>query len=134
MQTEKDNIIQIKRLSSDSGYFNNVFKKTEKIVSVIFYVLSETKNDSVSDTHIQSIKDRALKTHESSLGTLRLQRHEQHEGLLRFQYDLVALESTLRIAEMAKIIPSDIFTLISEQLDGVQRYINNHYLQKQGFQ
>jgi len=132
MQTEKDNTIQIKRLSSDLDYYNNVFKKTEKIVSVIFYILSETKTTENIETHIQKIKDRALLTHELSLETLTLQTHEQHEGLVRFQYGLVALESTLRIAHMARVIPQDIFLLIVDQLDAVLRYLNNHYLKSEG--
>ncbi|MFT7644998.1 MAG: DNA-binding transcriptional ArsR family regulator [Candidatus Paceibacteria bacterium] len=132
MQTEKDNIIQIKRLSSDTNYYNNVFKKTEKIVSVTFYILSETKTSTGAEMHVQSIKDRALKTHELSLETLTLQPHEQHEGLLRFQYGLVALDSTLRIANMAGVIPKDIFILLADQLDTVLRYINNHFLQNEG--
>ena len=130
MQAEKDNTIQIKRLSSDTNYYNNVFKKTEKIVSVIFSILSETKDTSKIEPHVSCIKDRALKTHELSLETLSLQSFEVHDGLLKFQYGLVALESTLRIAQMAQVIPKDIFMLLSDQLDGVMRYINNHYLQQ----
>lgn len=132
MQTEKDNIIKIKRLSSDTNYYNNVFKKTEKIVSVIFYILSETKVNQSTETHMQIIKDRSLKMHELSLQTLALQTHEQHEGLLSMQYALVALESTLRIAYMARVIPYDVFNLLIEQLDAVLRYINNHFLQAEG--
>lgn len=132
MQVEKDNLIQVKRLSKDNDYYNNVFKKTEKIVSVVFYILSETKTNKKSETHIQSIKDRALKTHELSLDTLSLQPHEVSEGLSQYQYALVALESTLRISTMAKVIPEDIFMLLTDQLDAVLRYINNHYLQKNG--
>lgn len=132
MQTDKDNFIQIKRLSSDSNYYANVFKKTEKIVSVTFYVLSETKRLPNTETHIEIIKDRALKTHELSLETLSLQTHEQREGLLRFQYGLVSLESTLRVAQMAGVIPADIFMLLADQLDAVLRYLNNHYLKENG--
>ncbi len=132
MQLEKDNLIQVKRLSSDDNYYSNVFKKTEKLVSVVFYVLSETKMSPSTETHIQIIKDRALKTHELSLETLMLQRHELHEGLLRFQYGLVALQSTLKIAEVARVIPEDIALLFADQLDAIMRYINNHYLSKEG--
>ena len=132
MQNEKDNTIQIKRLSSNTNYYNNVFKKTEKIVSVTFYILSETKTNTNIETHIQTIRDRALKTHELSLETLTLQPHEQHEGLLHFQYGLVALESTLRVAQTAGVIPQDIFMLLADQIDSVLRYINNHYLQNEG--
>lgn len=132
MQTEKDKTIHLQRLSSDTGYYNNVFKKTEKIVSVTLYIMSETKETKATETHIQTIKDRALKTHELSLETLMLQPHEQSEGISRFQHALVALDSTLRIAHMSKVIPTDIFTLLVDQLDTVLRYINNHYLQNQG--
>lgn len=132
MDTDKDKVIGIKRLSSDSNYYNNVFKKTEKIVSVTFYILSETKDSTRTETHMSAIKDRALKTHERSLETLSLQPHQQREGLTLFQYDLVALESTLRVAQMAGVIPQDIFMLLADQLDAVLRYINNHYLKEEG--
>ncbi|MCA9362409.1 hypothetical protein KC906_03455 [Candidatus Kaiserbacteria bacterium] len=94
--------------------------------------MSETKHSESTETHIQSIKDRSLKTHEYALETLTLQSHEQHEGLLQFQYALVALESTLRIAHMARVIPQDIFVVLTDQLDAVLRYINNHYLKNDG--
>ena len=132
MQTEKDNTIQVKRLSNDEAYFTNVFKRVEKTVSVIFYVLSETKLSPNTETHISIIKDRALKTHELSLETLKLQSHDQHEGLLRLQYELVALMSTLRIAQVSRVIPVDIMRLLEEQLDAILRYLNNHYLTREG--
>ncbi len=132
METEKDNIIRVKRLSNDETYFNNVFKRTEKTVSVIFYILSETKVSHNTETHIQVIKDKALKTHEVSLETLRLQSHDQHEGLLRLQYELVGLLSTLRIAQVARVIPVDIMRLLEDQLDAILRYLSNHYLAREG--
>ena len=129
----KDITITIKRLSSDAEYFNNVFKKTEKIISVIFYILSQTNPPKDSEVQISVLKDRALKTHEESLATLRLQPHAISEGLLSFQYTLVGLESTLRIAEASGIIPQNINQLLFEHLNSVQRYLTNHYLQTEGF-
>jgi DNA-binding transcriptional ArsR family regulator len=132
MPTEKDNIIQIKRLSSDSSYYTSVFKRTEKIVSVIFYILSETKTNTKTEPHIEIIKDRAFKTHELSLQTLSLQPHEQTAGLLNFQYALVSLESTLRVARTAGVISPEIFNLLLEPLDAVLRHLNHHYLKPHG--
>lgn len=127
MVNEKDNLLQIKRLSSDEKYFNNVFKKTEKLVSVTFYILSNTDKKDRSETHLDLIKDKALKTHEMSLKTLTLQSHEQTAGLTTFQYELLAFDSTLRVAEAAGVIPKEVSTLLLDQVDGIQRYINNHY-------
>jgi DNA-binding transcriptional ArsR family regulator len=132
MTPEKDTTIYIKRLSSDTEYFTNVFKKTEKVVSVIFYILSHINQTKDSETHVSVIKDRALKTHEVSLQTLQLQPHEVSEGLLSFQYTLVGLESTIRIAEAASVIPQNIANLLFEQLITIERYLSNHYIKDQG--
>ena len=132
MQSDKDKTIQIKRLSSDTDYFNNVFKKTEKIVSVTLYILSETKCEGPIQSHLDQIKDKAIKTHELSLKTLALRPYELSEGLMDFQYTLVALESGLRVAQMAGVIQQDLFMLLADQLDAVMRYLNNHYLQADG--
>jgi len=132
MQTDKDSRVSIKRLSSDTEYYNNVFKKTEKTVSVIFYILSDTKQTELVKMHLDAIKDRSLKTHELSLETLSLPVHQAEAGLLRFQYALVALDSTIKVAEAARVIPNDVTVLVTEQIDAVMRYINNHYLLNTG--
>ena len=132
MTEQKDKYLQIKRLSDDERYYHYVFKKTEKLVSVILYILSETKTDTRSETHLALIKDRALKTHERSLETLRLQPHERSAGLETLRYELVALDSVLSLAHTARVLPSDIYQLLTEQLDSVARYLSNHYLQPSG--
>lgn len=132
MDIQKDSKIQVKRLSADIEYYNNVFKKTEKIVSAIFYILSKTNSTPDSETHRQTIKDRTLKTHETVLESLSFQTHDQYDGLCRFQHELVALESTVRIAAVAEVVPKAISELLIEQIDGVLRYLNNHYLLHEG--
>jgi DNA-binding transcriptional ArsR family regulator len=130
MDTKKDITLDIKRLSNDSNYYNNVFKKTEKILSVTLYILSETDENKKTLLHTESIKEKALKTQEAALQTLPLQPHEQTNGLVQFQYQLVAFESSLRMAQMSGVLAADIFHLLHDQLDGVHRYINNHYVKK----
>jgi hypothetical protein len=130
---EKDTLIQTKRLSSDERYYTNVFKKTEKLVSVTFYILSHIDKGQSANTHVEKVKEKAFRTHELSLKTLSLQPHEQFEGLLDFQYELLGFESTLRIAQAGGVIPTDILNMLVEQLDTVQRHINNHYTKEQGF-
>ncbi len=128
MDNQKDISLSIQRLSQDSNYFNNVFKKTEKILSVTLYILSEIHEDKKTNIHLETIKDKALKTHSISLETLSLQPQEQTNGLVAFQYQLVGLESSLRMAQMAGVLPVDIFNLLNEQLDTIHRYLNNHYI------
>jgi hypothetical protein len=132
MQTEKDNKIKVTKLANDTNYYNNVFKKTEKILSVILYILSETKETKYNEALVSKIKDKALTTHEISLETLNAQGHEESQAIEQIQHTLVALDSTLRLCRVAGLIADDLHAILSEQLDGVLRYINNHYLSKQG--
>lgn len=133
MDNKKDNSVKIKRLATDIDYYNNVFKKTEKLVSVTFYILSHINKKEDNLDHIQRIKDKALQSHEAALQTLTLQAHETEEGMFHFQYTLVAFESTMRMAEAAGAVPADIATLVYDQIDVIQRYINNHFNTDGGF-
>lgn len=132
MTPEKDTMIQVKRLANETEYFTNVFKRTEKIVSVVFYVLSHINSKKDNEIYVQVLKDRGLKTHEVALGTLRLQTQEAAEGLTTLQYALVDLESTLRVTEAAGVLPQNIAELLFEQLISVQRYLTNNYIKEQG--
>lgn len=132
MAEEKDTILQIKRLSDDQRYYHYVFKKTEKLVSVILYILSETKTDKKTETHLELIKDHAMQTHQESLETLRLQPHERIAGLETFRYTLVALGSVLSVAATARVLPDNLYQILSEQLDSIERYLTNHYLRPDG--
>jgi hypothetical protein len=94
--------------------------------------LSETKETKSTETLITNIKDKTLNTHEISLETLTAQGHEESEAIAKFQHTVVSLDSTLRLARVANLIPEDLYTIVADQLDTVLRYVNNHYLTKQG--
>lgn len=132
MQNYKDNVIDIKRLSDDVEYYNNVFKKVEKIVSVIFYILSytDTKDTPVSMSEI--IKKESFKLHELSLHALHALPGGQTDSIHAVRYQLMVIDSTLRVAEAGRVIAPDLVALVTEQIDVVQRYIGNHYLQTTG--
>ena len=130
--SEKDTTVSIKRLANDEAYFTSVFKKTEKITSVIFYILSHINKSQKDSIHASRIEEKTITVHERSMRTLSYSSSEVSEGLLAFQYELMALDSTLRVAQAAGVISEDILLLIAEQLDSLQRYINNHYTKEEG--
>jgi DNA-binding transcriptional ArsR family regulator len=132
MSEQKDNTISIKRLSEDNDFYTNVFKRTEKLVSVILYVLSHIDTKDNYQDYKNLIKDKSLKTHEVSLRTLMLYAYDAEEGIVHFQHTLLSLDSTLRIAEAAGVLPSDITLMLTEQIDSIFRYLNNHYLKNVG--
>ena len=128
MTPEKDTYIEIKRLSSDNEYFINVFKRVEKLLSVVFYVLSHTESSKNDLDTVSYIKDTAFSVHEVSLDTLKLPLGNAASGLEELQHELTCLLSTLRVGEAAGLIPKNIGVLIYEQVDLAQRYLANHFL------
>lgn len=133
MKDAKSQSISIDRLSHNEDFYLNVFKRIEKTVSVIFYILSYIQEKDSSKVHTERIKDKALHTHEIALGTLQLQTQDAQTGLEDLQYALLQLDSTLRVAVAAHVLPNDLFLVTTEQIDGVQRYLNNHFTKDSGF-
>lgn len=127
----KDTTIEVKRLSQDVEYYNNVFKKTEKIASVIFYILSFKKDDLQDSVLYKSLEQKSFTIHELSLNTLQSVYGDVRE-VAELQQGLVSLMSTLQVATAARVVTEDMTSVIIEQIDAVQRYIANHYLSTKG--
>ncbi len=125
---EKDNIYAIKRLSSNNEYYSNVFKKTERTISVVFYILSYIDKNEHSEFHIKTMSEKAMQVHEASLATLSLYEYEAREKIFPFQQSLVALEGVLRIANAARVLTDEVLTLLLSEVDLVQRYLKNHFM------
>jgi DNA-binding transcriptional ArsR family regulator len=131
MEDKKDISLKQTRLSSDTNYFHNVFKKTEKILSVILYILSESGDSEELKLHKDRIRDKVLRTHEAALETLALRQQERERGLEEFRYRLVGLESSVRMAQLSGALPQNLVDLVIEQIDTVYRYLSNHYQMKE---
>lgn len=127
----KDRTVELKRLSQNVEYYNNVFKKAEKISSVIFYILSFKKDKDSKSLLESSLAEKSFLLHELSLKSLHTT-EGQYDSLYELQQALVSLMSTLQIASAAREIPEQMAQVIVEQIDAVQRYLANHYLNQTG--
>lgn len=120
----KDNTIQdvqFRKLVNNDNYFKNIFKKTEKIVSVIFYILNNIDSDKKSETHISNIASKAHFAHENALRTLEVKLASGKESLEQFAQALVGLDSTLRIAGASGVITRDVMQTVTNEIDIVLR-------------
>ncbi|KXJ99841.1 MAG: hypothetical protein UZ19_OD1000343 [Parcubacteria bacterium OLB19] len=124
---EKDSFYEVKRLSSNNEYYSNVFKKTERMVSVVFYILSYIERNEQTDFHLKNISEKAMRVHESSLATLSLYEYEVKDKIFPFEQSLVALEGMLRIANAARVLNDEVLALLLAEVDLVQRYLRNHF-------
>ena len=125
---DKDNVFAVKRLAANNEYYSNVFKKTEKTVSVVFYILSYIERNDQSEFHIKTLSEKAMSVHEASLATLSLFEYEAKERIFPFQQSLVALEGALRIANAARVLTDEVLALLVGEVDLVQRYLRNHFV------
>lgn len=125
---DKDNVFAVKRLAANNEYYSNVFKKTEKAVSVVFYVMSHIERNEQTEFHLKTMSEKAMQVHEAALATLSLYEYEAKGKIFPFQQSLVALEGTLRIANAARVINDDVLALLLAEVDLVQRYLRNHFV------
>ncbi len=124
---DKENPFGVKRLSANNEYYSNVFKKTERTVSVVFYILSYIERNNQTEFHIKVMSEKAMQVHEASLATLSLYEYEAREKIFPFQQALVALEGAFRIANAARVLNDEVLTLLLTEVDLVQRYLRNHF-------
>lgn len=130
-EIEKDNFNSVKRLSYNPDFYNQVFKRAERISSVIFYILSHINRDKKTEVHAQNLSDKSMRLHEAALASLNLHEFEAKEGLHDLMQALVATESTLKLAVAAQVVRQDVEQIVATEIDAVQRYVSNHYFNEE---
>ncbi len=125
---QTDSLISLKRLATNEDYYNIVFKKTERISSAVFYILSHISISETNRIHHNLLSQKAMSLHEAAIASLNLFPHEIKDGLYDLQHALVALESSLMLSVGARVVSLEMVAPITDELDSVTRYIKNHYL------
>lgn len=125
---EKDNFLSLKKLSANKHYYNEVFKRTERIASVVFYVLSYIDSQQTTQVHHQNLTDKAMRLHEVVISTLNLHEYETKDSLGELVQAVVALESSIRLAAAARFFTTDVERVLTGEIDTLLRVIRNHYV------
>ncbi len=120
-------LIQFNTLSASEDFYNNVFKKTERIVSATFYILSFIESSKTADTLITMLKDRATALHSANLSVLTV-REGDDAALRPLQYELAALESTLTILTGARLFGGGVVATLEDEIDQVLRYLKHRVI------
>tara|TARA_B100000745_G_scaffold96809_1_gene61441 strand:+ start:6501 stop:7199 length:699 start_codon:yes stop_codon:yes gene_type:complete len=114
------------RLIEDQQYYQYVFKKTERIVSVVFYVSQNIKDTSRNKTHLIDIEDTARNLHNVVLGSLEVRAHVADDVVDAVVQALVALESKLQIGYSVGLYNSNVLNLLYGEIDSVLRTIKKY--------
>jgi len=120
-------LVSVKRLSANTDYYNIVFKRTERIASAVFYILSYVSPTATTSVHYGQLSAKAMTLHEVAMTSLTHFEHELPDVLFPLQHALLALESALTVAVSARFIASDIALPVGDEIDQVLRYIKHHY-------
>jgi len=125
----RDNTINdsnFKKLLNNDNYYRHIFKKTEKIISVVFYILNNIDIDKKSETLVSNIASKAHFAHENALRTLEVKLVTSREVLEQFAQSLVGLDSTLRVASATGVISEEVLHVVVNEIESVLRGLKTY--------
>jgi predicted HTH transcriptional regulator len=117
----------------DDEYYRFIFKKTEKIISVIFFVSNNIDKEQKDHSLIEDVLDTARLTHNAVLATLDMRAHLAEESLRAAAHKLISLDSKLKVAAVVGLIAPDVLHLLSSEIDGVLRGLNKYLVRTSAF-
>jgi len=123
-----------KRLIQDNYYYKNVFKKTERIVGVVFYIAHNANEKDKCQPVRVNLTDQAQQVHQAVLASLNTPAHQAEESSCHLIHTLVALESTLAVAHIVGFVPSEIMTLLKTETHTVCQALTRYHITETGLQ
>lgn len=122
-----NSLISVGVLSASEDFYNNVFKKTERIIAAAFYLVGHLESSKTYTTFKSLLEDQSLTLHQANLKSLEI-RQGDAPALVPLQAALVALDSTLTIMSGARIFSGALLVGLSDEIDQVLRYLKHHVM------
>ena len=112
---------KIELLGSNQSYFRYIFKKTEKIVSSVFYITHNLKDTITDSVVIKDLEETALSLLEVVHTSLTASEENAEYEIKQLQYALIKLESKLRILQAVGALSTDLLDVFVNEIDSVAR-------------
>lgn len=119
------------KLIQDDTYYKYIFKKTERIVSVVFYITQSIQEKDKYVRHVRDIEDSAQGLHNAVLGSLNVRAHVAEESVQDVTHALVMLESKLRVAQAMGLVTTEVLQVIDNEMDSVLRALARYSNEEQ---
>lgn len=113
-------------LISDDYYFKYIFKKTEKIICAVFYILNKDKVLEKSYALCSEIERTALETLTYVNGTLQADVLNGYSRARELGFKLMGLESRLRVLSSAGYLNPEHLNVFIAEIDSVLRSVKNY--------
>jgi hypothetical protein len=127
-----DNKETVKGLSNtdillyNEDYFKYIFKKTEKIVTAVFYTTRSLNDIDQSDRVIALLEDKATRLLETCEKTLRAPETARRLRLEELRIALIGLESALTVGSGARVVALTILEVFRHELNSVHRALKEY--------
>lgn len=115
-----------KRLIQDENYYKYIFKKTERIVSVVFYILNSVPETSKTTSHIEDLQHAARAVHDAVLQSLETRIFAAEDIIRGVAHALITLESKLTVAQVAGVMSPEVHAVFVGEIDSVLRGMNKY--------
>lgn len=121
------------KLIQDESYYKYIFKKTERIVSVVFYITQSIQEKDRYQRQIIDIEDTAKRLHDAVLASLSVRAHVAEETVQTVTHALIVLVSKLRVAQAMGVITTEVLQVIDNEVDSVLRALTKYSHEDQLF-
>jgi hypothetical protein len=114
------------RMIEDTEFYKYIFKKTEKIVCAVFYILRTDTQYGQNDTVHDEVERAATALLDVSLLCLKGTRAYAGIYARDVQHALITLESRLRIAHASRLLREGYLEVFLSEIDTVQRTLRKY--------
>ncbi|MFZ2975667.1 MAG: DeoR family transcriptional regulator [Candidatus Moraniibacteriota bacterium] len=113
-------------LAEDAEFFKYIFKKTEKIVCAVFFILRSNAEIDMKDSILIATEVAANGLLDIAHNGLRTSNLYKEKRMDDFAFGLLALESRLRVLHAAHHLRSDLLEVFVHEIESVQRSLKKY--------
>lgn len=113
-------------LINNEHYYKFIFKKTERIVCTILFVLESEHNKGQSNRYYERVAECAHDLLDTVIASLSTPLDRAADDARNIIHRVVALESALHIAVATKVIAPDVAEAFFAELEGVRRSLRQY--------
>lgn len=114
------------KLIHNSDYYKYIFKKTERIVSVVFYITNNIDDKDTYKSQIEDIETAARNLHDVVLQSLQMRAHVAEEAVQATIHAIVVLESKLKVAQVMGLVAIEVLQVLFNESDSVLRGLSKY--------
>ncbi len=115
-----------KTVVEDAEFYKYIFKKTEKIVCAVFYILRSEQSIGQNDRVVSDVEMSATALLSVTLQSLKATVAHTEVHAREIQLALIALESKLRVAHASRMLREGYLEVFLHEIDSVQRSLRKY--------